>query len=108
MAVGSAVKTIRWENSEGQVEQEMEMEMDSSSEEIEEGDDEYDDENEEGEGYYDDDEDAEISYTKPLEQKQRQKQRVPGNRVLPVAELPDDYDYSGEVLDGATFLALSK
>lgn len=34
------------------------------------------------------------------------KDKVPFNRVLPVAELPDDFD--GEVLDGATFLALSK
>jgi hypothetical protein len=34
------------------------------------------------------------------------KKKVPFNRVLPVAELPEDFD--GEVLDGATFLALSK
>lgn len=34
------------------------------------------------------------------------KQREKGNRVLPVAELDDDWQ--GEIEDGATYLALAK
>lgn len=71
--------------------------------EEEEPDDDGDDEVDWSEDdYADGHDDAPASQNKD----RNNKDKVPFNRVLPVAELPDDFD--GEVLDGATFLALSK
>lgn len=72
-------------------------------EEEEELDDDNDDEDDwDEDDYADGHEDGPASQDRD----RNNKNKVPFNRVLPVAELPDDFD--GEVLDGATFLALSK
>jgi hypothetical protein len=102
MAIGSAVRSVRFENSVGQesmdidpasvvIEQEPAVEAEAEA---------YDDDEDWEEDEYDDDGQT------PQGEDGSIKKKVPFNRVLPVAELPDDFD--GEVLDGATFLALSK
>lgn len=95
----SAIKTIRWEvpatfddGEEGE-----EMELDTEEE--------YEDEDED-----EDEEDAEDGYeesrSRSSASRSTSKPRVPGARVLPVADLPDDFE--GEAMDGATYLALAK
>lgn len=113
MAIGSAIKTIRWERPEGEESTEVEMEMDSSddddsqeaAEEVHDGEGDYvEAEEEDPEAEYDQ------SYSRrTLKSARRQADRGEGlaGQALPVAELPEDFDYNGEVQDGATFLALS-
>ena len=114
----SAIKTIRWEVQpvyQDQDEEDGDMDLDSEDfeeeEEVEE--EEYEGyEHEEGAGAGEGDDDEE-GYDVPYLDQQRDpdnsgytKKRIPATRVLPVADLPDDFE--GEATDGATFLALAK
>jgi hypothetical protein len=112
MAVGSAVRSVRWENSAGEESVEMghaAIAVDDGMEESDDDDDEDDIEweDEDGDGIIEDMPEEEVAA--PKSRKARNKKfvkEIPTNRVLPVAELPDDFE--GEAMDGATFLALSK
>jgi hypothetical protein len=107
MAIGSAVRSVRYERSVGDISMDVDQPPSAPSvtkqqavaivQEVQEVD---------GAGRANGD-DEEYDY--PEETKAVKKTRnddTPFNRALPVAELPDDFD--GEALDGATFLALSK
>lgn len=115
----SAVRSIRYETSVLPAEEEDDYEEDEEEEEeeeYEEGDDmevddtgvdeEVEDEEEE------DEEEEEEGSSRPRRKDnsnykgKKKEERIPFARVLPVADLPDDFD--GEVLDGSTFLAMSK
>jgi len=107
MAIGSAVRSVRYESSVGDVSMDVDQAATVTKQQIiavvqgrrSEDDTEHDNGDEDG---YDHDE-------QPKRTKKTRKEAnddVPFNRALPVAELPDDFD--GEALDGATFLALAK
>ena len=107
MAIGSAVRSVRYESSVGDVSMDVDQAATVTKQQIiavvqerrSEDDTEHDNGDEDG---YDHDE-------QPKGTKKTRKEAnddVPFNRALPVAELPDDFD--GEALDGATFLALAK
>jgi hypothetical protein len=104
MAIGSAVRSIRFENSVGDVS----MDLDHASTSVEReavADEQYEYEDiEEDDAVADNDQEEEVQGRKKSRREARDD--VPFNRALPVAELPDDFD--GEALDGATFLALAK
>jgi hypothetical protein len=113
MAIGSAIKTIRWERPEGEESTEVEMDMDSSDDDDPQ---EAVDDGNDGEGNIleAEEEDPEAEYDQSYSRRtvksaKRQADRGEGlaGQALPVAELPEDFDYNGEVQDGATFLALS-
>lgn len=107
MAIGSAVRSVRYESSVGDISMDVEQTPSAPSiikrqtVAIVQDDQEVDDaEYANGDEY---------GYDYPEETKAVKKTRnddTPFNRALPVAELPDDFE--GEALDGATFLALSK
>ena len=103
MAIGSAVRSVRYEKSVGDIS----MDVDHFTVAKEQVIAHVQEDQEEGDaGHVNGDEDG---YDYPEETKAVKKTRTddtPFNRALPVAELPDDFD--GEALDGATFLALSK
>jgi hypothetical protein len=111
MAVGSAVRSVRWENSAGEESMEMvqaaiavDEDMDDSDED-DENDFEWEDED--GDGVIEDMPEEEVVASKSRKARNKKSvKEIPTNRVLPVAELPDDFE--GEAMDGATFLALSK
>jgi hypothetical protein len=106
MAIGSAVRSVRYERSVGDISMDVDQPPSAPSvtkqqpvaivQEVKEDD--------AGRANGDDEE-----YDYPEDTKAVKKTRnddTPFNRALPVADLPDDFD--GEALDGATFLALSK
>jgi hypothetical protein len=101
MAIGSAVRSVRYERSVGDISMDVDQPPSAPSvtkqqavaivQEVQEVD---------GAGRANgDDEETKAVNNTPNDD-------TPFNRALPVAELPDDFD--GEALDGATFLALSK
>jgi hypothetical protein len=107
MAIGSAVRSVRYESSVGDVS----MDLDHIPAVIKQHPIAHAQERQEVDNTEDANGDNE-QYDPPEEPKRTKKSRkdtnddVPFNRALPVAELPDGFD--GEALDGATFLALAK
>lgn len=107
----SAIKTVRYEApaiyDEGDFDESSEYESEDYEEEEEEV------EVEEAQQAGQDGEDGDVEYEVPYLDQQRQelgdelrKKKIPHTRVLPVADLPDDFE--GEAFDGATYLALAK
>lgn len=105
MAIGSAVRSVRYESSVGEeamVVDQRPMAVDQEATGIQQR------HAEDGAGQVADDDEYEYpeEVQAPGKSRKDATDDVPFNRALPVAELPDDFD--GETLDGATFLALSK
>ena len=107
MAIGSAVRSVRYESSVGDVSMDVDQAATVTKQQriavVQERRSEDDTEHDNGDadGY---DYNEEPKGTKKT--RKEANDDVPFNRALPVAELPDDFD--GEALDGATFLALAK
>jgi hypothetical protein len=104
MAIGSAVRSVRYESSVGDISMDLDHIVNVAKQQVIAH--VQEDQVEDNAEHANEDEDG---YDYPEEPKPTKKTRnddTPFNRALPVAELPDDFD--GEALDGATFLALSK
>jgi hypothetical protein len=104
MAIGSAVRSVRYEKSVGDIDMDVDHTFTVAKQQVIAH--VHEDQEEDDAEHVNGDEDG---YDYPEETKAVKKTRnddTPFNRALPVAELPDDFD--GEALDGATFLALSK
>ena len=113
--VMSAIKTVRYEAPAIYEEGDYDESSEYESEEYEEEEEVVEVEVEEVQAQQagQEGEDMDVEYEVPYLDQQRQEpgdepreKKIPASRVLPVADLPDDFE--GEALDGATYLALAK
>jgi len=107
MAIGSAIRSVRYESSVGDVSMDIDQAATVTKHQVtavvqeKQPEDDAEHANADEDGY---DYNEEPKGTKKT--RKEANDDIPFNRALPVAELPDDFD--GEALDGATFLALAK